>query len=64
MSKIEGHPNLKRDDSNMAVINTDTSGLERSKMIKAKYQRQADEINTLKEQVNELREIITKWQEQ
>tara|TARA_B000000565_G_C23489184_1_gene263042 strand:+ start:116 stop:310 length:195 start_codon:yes stop_codon:yes gene_type:complete len=64
MSKIEGHPNLKRDDSNMAVINTDTSGLERAKMIKAKYQRQADEINTLKEQVNELREIITKWQEQ
>ena len=54
MSKIEGHPNLKRDDSNMAVINTDTSGLERAKMIKAKYQRQADEINTLKEQVNEL----------
>ena len=64
MSKIEGHPNLKRDDSNMAVINTDTSGLERAKMIKDKYQRQADEINTLKEQVNELREIITKWQEQ
>ena len=64
MSKIEGHPNLKRDDSNMAVINTDTSGLERAKMIKAKYQRQADEINTLKEQVNEVREIITKWQEQ
>ena len=64
MSKIEGQPNLKRDDSNMAVINTDTSGLERAKMIKAKYQRQADEINTLKEQVNELREIITKWQEQ
>ena len=64
MSKIEGHPNLKRDDSNMAVINTDTSGLERAKMIKAKYQRQADEINTLKEQVNELREIIRKWHDQ
>ena len=27
MSKIENQPNLVRDDSNMAVINTDTNSL-------------------------------------
>ena len=34
MSKIEGQPNLIRDDSNMAIINNDTSTLIKARMIK------------------------------
>ena len=34
MSKIEGQPNLIRDDSNMAIINKDTSTLIKARMLR------------------------------
>ena len=34
MIKIDGNNNLVRDEENMAVINTDTSGLNRAKLLK------------------------------
>ena len=70
MSKIEGQPNLVRDDENMAVINTDTLGLHKAKSIKARYIKQTSEINTLRQEVQEMKEILSqinekmKWQEQ
>ena len=70
MSKIEGQPKLVRDDDNMAVINTDTSGLYKAQSLKARYIKQTSEINTLKEEVLEMKEILSqinekmKWQEQ
>ena len=70
MSKIEGYSNLVRDDENMAIINTDTSALFKARARKARQIKQASEINTLKREVKDMKEILLqineklKWQEQ
>ena len=70
MSKIENQSNLVRDDSNMAIINTDTSALFKARARKARQIKQASEINTLKREVKEMKELLLqinekmKWQEQ
>ena len=58
MSKIEGQPNLIRDDSNMAIINNDTSTLIKARMLKERYRNQESEINTLREEVKEMKELL------
>jgi|TARA_B100000809_G_C14644756_1_gene353674 hypothetical protein len=70
MSKIENQPNLVRDDSNMAVINTDTNSLFKARARKARQIKQASEINTLKQDMKEMKQLLLqinekmKWQEQ
>ena len=70
MSRIEGQPSLVRDDGNMAVINTDSSSLRRSKRLKERYKSQDSEINILRQEVNDMKDILLqinermKWQEQ
>ena len=70
MSKIENQLNLIRDDENMAVINTDTKALFKARARKARQIKQASEINTLKREVREMKELLLqinekmKWQEQ
>ena len=70
MSKVENQPNLVRDDENMAVINTDTNSLFKARARKARQIKQASEINTLKQEVQEMKELLLqinekmKWQEQ
>ena len=70
MSKIEGHKGLSRDDNNMAIINTDNSALLRTNKLKQNYTNQRNEINTLREEVKDMKEILLqineklKWQEQ
>ena len=70
MSKIEGQPNFVRDDGNMAIINTDTNALHKAKAAKARFIKQNSEINTLKREVKDMKEILLqineklKWQEQ
>ena len=70
MSTIENQPNLVRDDENMAIINTDTRGLFKARARKARQIKQASEINTLKREVREMKELLLKiseklqWQEQ
>ena len=58
MSKIEGQPNLIRDDSNMAIINKDTSTLIKARMLKERYRNQDSEINTLREEVQKMKQIL------
>ena len=58
MSKIEGQPNLIRDDSNMAIINKDTSTLIKARILKERYRNQESEINTLREEVKEMKQIL------
>lgn len=58
MSKIEGQPNLIRDDSNMAIINKDTSTLIKARMLKERYRNQESEINTLREEVQKMKQIL------
>ena len=70
MSKIEGQPSLIRDDGNMAIINTDTNALHKAKATKARYIKQNSEINTLKREVREMKQLLLQineklqWQEQ
>ena len=70
MSKIEGQTNLIRDDGNMAIINTDTSALFKARARKSRQIKQTSEINTLKREVSEMKELLLqinekmKWQEQ
>ena len=70
MSRIEGQPTLVRDDGNMAVINTDSSSLLKAKKLKERYKIQDSEINILRQEVNDMQEMLLqinermKWQEQ
>jgi hypothetical protein len=70
MSKIENQSNLVRDDNNMAIINTDTNALIKARARKARQIKQNSEINTLKREVKDMKEILLqinekmKWQEQ
>jgi len=70
MSTVENQPNLVRDDENMAIINTDTRGLFKARARKVRQIKQASEINTLKREVKEMKELLLqinekmKWQEQ
>jgi hypothetical protein len=70
MSRIKGQTNLFRDDENMAIINTDTNALFKARARKARHIKQASEINTLKREVQEMKELLLqinekmKWQEQ
>ena len=68
--KVEGSQTLYRDEDNSAIINKDTSGLSRAKRVKDRIKIQDSEINTLKEEINEMKDILVqinerlKWQEQ
>jgi hypothetical protein len=70
MSRIKGNPNLFRDDENMAIINTDTNALFKARARKARQIKQASEINTLKQDMKDMKKILLqinekmKWQEQ
>jgi hypothetical protein len=70
MSRIEGQPTLVRDDGNMAVINTDSSSLLKAKKLKERHKSQDSEINILRQEVNDMKDILLqinermKWQEQ
>ena len=70
MSRIKGQTNLIRDDENMAIINTDTNALFKARARKARQIKQASEINTLKREVREMKQLLLqinekmKWQEQ
>ena len=68
--KVEGSQNLYRDEDSSAIINTDTTALSRAKLLKSRISTQDREINTLKEEINEMKNILVqinerlKWQEQ
>ena len=70
MSKIKGQTNLFRDDENMAIINTDTNAFTRARAAKERRKLERDEINTLKEEMNDVKNLLLqinekmKWQEQ
>jgi|TARA_B100000035_G_C20717214_1_gene429650 hypothetical protein len=68
--KVEGSQHLYRDEESFAIINKDTSALQTAKRIKQRMVTQESEINTLREEVNEMKNILLqmnerlKWQEQ
>jgi len=63
---IEGHSSLQRDTNNMAIINTDSSALERARQKQIEAQNKVNEMQQLKDDVAELKqmmkEVLKKWQ--
>lgn len=58
MIKIEGSSNLVRDEDSKAIINTDSQGLARAKLLKSRISGQKNEINSIKEEINEMKTIL------
>ena len=60
--KVQGYENLYRDSSTGAIINTDKPS---SKNFSKQFSNTLNDINTLKEEMSEikklLREIVEKW---
>jgi len=56
--KVENHPNLKRDVKTKAIINTDSSSYERYMNEKEVRNKQQNEIDSLRQQIEELKNMI------
>tara|TARA_B100000287_G_scaffold176439_1_gene166441 strand:+ start:18293 stop:18496 length:204 start_codon:yes stop_codon:yes gene_type:complete len=63
---IQGRNDLVRDTSSMAIINTDSSALEKARMKQIEAQNKVNEFQQLKDDVAELKqmmkEVLKKWQ--
>lgn len=58
--KVEGHSSLVRDAESTAIVNTDIEAYFLAKKRKEMFLSQRKEINTLKEDVNEIKNILHK----
>ena len=56
--KVKGEPGLVRDIASRALLFTNRQETEAYKKKKAEKEQQTNEINTLKEEVKELRKLI------
>lgn len=56
--KVENAPGWRRDKTNNAVINVNAIDAEKAKMAKIGKQSQRDEINTLKEEISEIKNLL------
>jgi hypothetical protein len=59
MIKVEGHSNLERDESSSAIVSTDYTGYLAVKKRRESFQNNRDDINTLKEEVGQMKNLIT-----
>ena len=55
---VEGHNSLGRDPNSNAIINTDLTAYESYKKARADAKRKAAEMETLKDEVAELKELV------
>ena len=53
--KVDGHSKLERDESSHAIVNTDMEQYRLAKKRKEVFHNQKNEINTLKEEVSEIK---------
>jgi len=58
MIKVEGHQNLYRDEKTGAIVNTDTAGYSQYIRMKNEKQKQRDEIDQLKADVSEIKDLL------
>tara|TARA_B100000809_G_C14980898_1_gene474487 strand:- start:376 stop:579 length:204 start_codon:yes stop_codon:yes gene_type:complete len=63
MSRIEGHKEFTRDDSNNSIINSDTNAYTKAISMKERIIRQTNEINTLRIDVHNMKEMLIKLSE-
>jgi hypothetical protein len=57
-ASVEGHSNLARDEESSAIVNTDIEQWKLAKQRKLRFQNQAKEINSLKSEVGEIKQIL------
>jgi len=57
-AKVEGYSNLIRDDESSAIVNTDIEQWKLAKQRKLRFQNQANEINNLKSEVGDIKDIL------
>jgi len=55
---VEGHPGLFRDSASNAIINTNTTEIEKRRKNRAKMQAKEHEINQLKTEVAEIKSLL------
>ena len=55
---IEDNPGWKRDKLTNAVINFNENEIQKARMAKRGRQSQRDEINTLKEEIGEIKDLL------
>lgn len=57
--QVEGHSNLIREESSTAIVNTDINAYYLAKKRKEAYRTQVNEINTLKNEVTEIKQLLS-----
>jgi len=57
-ASVEGHSNLARDEESSAIVNTDIEQWKLAKQRKLRFQKQAKEINSLKSEVGEIKNLL------
>ena len=58
VTKVEGHSQLERDEGSHAIVNTDMEMYRLAKRRKQIFHMQKNEINTLKNEVSEMKEML------
>jgi prephenate dehydrogenase len=56
--KVEGHSNLYRDVNSGAVINSNRDEYERYMIAKSNRDNMVNEINTLKQELDEIKQLL------
>ena len=56
--QVEGHSNLLRDESSTAIVSNDMSSYELHKRRRETFKVQKNEINTLKDEVSEIKNLL------
>ena len=58
MIPVEGHRNLYRDERSGAIVNTDTIGYSQYIKIKSEKQKQKEELDQIKNDINEIKSLL------
>ena len=58
MIPVEGHKNLFRDEKTGAVVNTDTNGYAQYKKMKSAKKSQREELDRIKEDIEEIKLLL------
>ena len=61
--KVEGHTNLVRDSRTGAILNTNTTEIERARKLKQVSEERQEHINSLTEEVKGLKEDMNQIKE-
>jgi len=61
--RVDGHSYLERDEDTTAIVSTDKEAWKLQKMRRQRFKMQTEEINTLKEDMSEMKEMLKQLME-